>query len=91
MARAVSSGSETEIILIKYLKSNGLLERNMLFTEFKLEDAQQVWLEEGIENGRMEVRLEIATEMLADGVSLEKIARNVRWPLETLKEKLCIQ
>ena len=59
----------------------------MLFTEWKLEEAQQVWLEEGIEIGK----LETAQSMFADGDSLEKIVRITRIPLETLSEKLRVQ
>ena len=41
-------------ILVEYLKTNGSEVHNMLFTEFNLEDAKQVWFEEGIEKGRKE-------------------------------------
>ena len=82
-------------ILVEYLKSNGSEVRNMLFTEFNLEDAKQVWLEEGREEGReeggVEKGLKIARAMFEDGDSLEKIARNTEIPLESLKEKLLIQ
>ena len=74
-------------ILMEYLKKNGSEVRNMLFTEFKMEEAQQVWLEEG----REEKGFEIARAMFADGDSLEKIARNTGMPLDTLKEKLLVQ
>jgi predicted transposase/invertase (TIGR01784 family) len=79
----------------------------MLFTEFKMEEAQQVWFEEGreegIEMGREEAqqawfeeglekgKLETARAMFADGDSLEKIARNTGMSLESLKEKLHVQ
>ena len=67
----------------------------MLFTEFNLEDAKQVWLEEGREEGReeggVEKGLKIARAMFEDGDSLEKIARNTEIPLDSLKEKLLIQ
>ena len=63
----------------------------MLFTEFNLEDAKQVWLEEGIEIGVDKGKLETAYAMFMDGDSLEKIARNTKWPIETLKEKLRVQ
>jgi len=79
----------------------------MLFTEWKLEEAQQIWLEEGIEigidkgraegieigidKGREEERLEMALAMFAEGDSLEKIARVTKKPLELLKEKLRVQ
>jgi len=67
----------------------------MLFTEWKLEEAQQVWLEEGIERGidkgREEERLEMARAMFAEGDSLEKIARVTKEPVELLSEKLRVQ
>ena len=78
-------------ILAEYLEKNGSEVRNMLLTEWKLEEAQQVWFEEGREEGREEERLEIAREMFADGDNLEKIARNTKIPLDTLKEKLTVQ
>ena len=78
-------------ILVKYLKKNGSEVRNMLFTEFNLEEAKEVWFEEGREEGREDRGMEIALSMFADGDSLEKIARNTGVPLERLKEKLIIQ
>ena len=77
----------------------------MLFTEWKLEEAQQVWFEEGREEERLKNAdrlleiarleedrlLEIARAMFTDGDSLEKIARNTGIPLEMLKEKLLVQ
>jgi len=70
----------------------------MLFTEFNLEEAKEVWLEEAKEEWLEEFReeererfLEFARAMFADGDSLEKIARITGLPLETLKEKLLVQ
>ena len=59
----------------------------MLFTEFNLEDAKQVWFEEGCE----EKGLKIAQAMFAEGFNLETIFRITGIPLETLKETLIIQ
>jgi len=78
-------------ILVDYLKRNASEVRNMIFTEFKMDVAQEVWLEEGREEGREEKCLEIARTMFADGDSIEKIARTTGYPLETLKEKLFVQ
>ena len=78
-------------ILVEYLEKNGSEVRNMLFTEWKLEEAQQVWLEEGREEGREEERLEMARAMFAEGDSLEKIARVTKQTLGLLKEKLRVQ
>ena len=88
----------TNKILVEYLEKNGSEVRNMLFTEWKLEEAQQVWFAEGREEGREEERLqnaeqlwEMARAMFAEGDSLEKIARVTKKPLELLKEKLRVQ
>ena len=79
-------------ILVEYLKDKGSEVRNMLFTEFNLEEAKEVWFEEGREEGREEgieaKGLEIARAMFAEGDSPEKISRVTKLPLETLKEKL---
>ena len=77
-------------ILTEYLKNKGSEVHNMLFTEFNLEEAKEEWLEEFREEER-ERFLEFARAMLADGDSLEKIARITGLPLETLKEKLLVQ
>jgi len=71
----------------------------MLLTEWKLEEAQRVWFEEGRVEGRVEGEskgelkgiLKTARAMFADGDSLEKIARNTGLPLDTLKEELHVQ
>jgi len=70
-------------ILAEYLKSNSSEVRNMIFTEFNLEEAKEVWLEEE--------RLKMAREMFMEGISLEKIVRISSLPLDTLKEKLQLQ
>jgi hypothetical protein len=53
----------------------------MLFTEWKLEEAQQVWLEEG----RDERNVEIARNMLLDGEPIEKIMRYTRLTAEKIE------
>ena len=77
-------------ILVEYLKNKGSEVHNMLFTEFNLEEAKEVWLEEFREEER-ERLLGVARAMFTDGDSLEKIARNTGILLETLKEKLLVQ
>jgi hypothetical protein len=85
-------------ILVEYLKNNRSEVCNMLFTEFNLEDAKEVWfeegreegIEEGIEKGREKERFENARAMYAEGDSLEKINRVTKIPIETLKEKLSV-
>ena len=81
-------------ILVEYLEKNGSEVRNMLFTEWKLEEAKEVWAEEVREEERLqnaEQLLEMARAMFAEGDSLEKIARVTKKPLELLKEKLRVQ
>jgi len=82
-------------ILVEYLEKNSSEVRNMLLTEWKLEEAQQVWFEEGrVEGeskGELKGLLKTARAMFADGDSLEKIARNTGLPLDTLKEELRVQ
>ena len=68
----------------------------MLFTEFNLEEAKEVWREEAIEEGMAKGieqgisigKLEVALAMFADGFSLEKIAHITKLPMKTLKTKL---
>ena len=85
-------------ILVEYLKNKGSEVHNMLFTEFNLEEAKEVWAEEVREEERLktaerleEERLEIARAMFIDGDSLEKIVRNTGTSLDALKEKLLVQ
>jgi len=81
-------------ILVEYLKTKGSEVHNMLFTEFNIEEAKEVWAEEIREEEQLknaERLWAIARAMFADGDSLEKIARNTGMPLETLKEKLRVQ
>jgi len=86
-------------ILVGYLESKSSEVRNMIFTEFNLEDAKEIWFEEGMEKGiekgmekGMEKgKLEISRAMLAEGDSIEKIARITKIPLEILEANLFIQ
>jgi hypothetical protein len=78
-------------ILVEYLKQNSSEVRNMLFTEFNLEDAKEVWQEEAYEDGVEDGKLEDARAMFAYGDSIEKIASITKLPMETLKEKLVVQ
>ena len=59
----------------------------MLFTEFNIEDAKQVWREEAFEEGKPET----VRTMFAEGFNLETISRITEIALESLKEKLCVQ
>jgi hypothetical protein len=81
----------TNGILVEYLEKNGSEVHNMLLTEWKLEEAQKVWFEEGREEGIEEGRLKDARAIIAEGIKLEVISRVTEIPLKTLKKKLTIQ
>ena len=78
-------------ILVEYLISNGSEVRNMLFTEFNIEDAKQVWREEAFEEGIEKGKLEDARAMFLEGFDFETISRVTKLPMEFLKEKLRVQ
>jgi len=61
-------------ILVKYLTHYAAEVENMLFTQFNIEDAQEVWLEEGIEIGMKKERIEIARNLRARGMSVDDVA-----------------
>ena len=63
----------------------------MIFTEFNLEDAKEIWFEEGIEKGMEKGKLEDARAMFAEGDNLEKIARITKIPMEILEANLFIK
>jgi hypothetical protein len=58
-------------ILADFLRNHSSEVINMLTMEFKMEDAQQVWKEEGREEGKIEV----ASSMLADGFAIETVRK----------------
>jgi hypothetical protein len=72
-------------ILADFLQTHSSEVINMLTAEFKLEEALQVWKEEGIEIGREECREEIARNLLLNGVPLDVIAKSSGLPLEKIK------
>jgi predicted transposase/invertase (TIGR01784 family) len=85
---------------IKYCEKHGILRvflklhagevLSMLMTEFNLDDALDVRYEEGWEDGREEGRLneklEIARNLLAEGSSLEFVKKITELDLDTLKD-----
>jgi predicted transposase/invertase (TIGR01784 family) len=80
-------------ILKPFLERNGSEVINMLFGEWKLEDALVVEREEGIEEGlerglergRGEGRVEIAKNALGEGVSVEFIQKITGLSTETIQ------
>ena len=71
-----------EGILTEFIQRHGSEVRNMLYTEFNLEDAREVWEEEAREDGLRQGRAEGADRILTElvikkprgGKSLEAIA-----------------
>ena len=47
----------------------------MLLREFNIKEAQEVWREEGWQDGRLEEKYENARNMKAEGLDLHLIAR----------------
>jgi predicted transposase/invertase (TIGR01784 family) len=72
-------------ILKPFLEKNGSEVINMLFGEWKLEDALVVEREEGIEEGREEQETEIAKNALAKGVSVQFISEITGLSTETIQ------
>jgi hypothetical protein len=58
---------------------------NMLTTEFKLEDALQVWKEEGIEEGIEKGIEKMAKNLFSKGIPLDVIAQSAGLPIEKIQ------
>ena len=81
-------------ILVEFLEKNAREVRNMLFTEFNLETAKEVWLEEGREEGREEgieigeargverKAIDMAKKLLANGFTLEQASEYTELSIE---------
>ena len=78
-------------ILAEYLESHSSEVRNMIFTEFNIEEAKEVWFEEGMEKG-MEIGMNEMKKMvrglLANDVPPETIARSSNLPLDFVKSMM---
>ena len=61
-------------IMVNFIKKHGSEVRNMLFTEFNLEDAKRVWRkearEDGLEEGRAEGRAEGRQEAIKESIEV---------------------
>jgi hypothetical protein len=62
----------------------------MLMTEFDINVAKEVWMEEAREEGDARRALITARNLLMRGHSLEEAAEITDYPVETLKEQLGI-
>jgi len=58
----------------------------MLFVEFDIDVAKEVWFEEGIEKGIEKGKLEAAVGFLEMGDSVEKIAKALKVPVEQIQK-----
>jgi predicted transposase/invertase (TIGR01784 family) len=73
-------------ILKEFLEKNALEVMTVFLTaEWNLEDAKQVWYEEGMEKGREEGREETARNALAQGLSIEIVQKITGLDMETVK------
>jgi hypothetical protein len=76
-------------ILAEFLLANASEVVNMLTVEFKMEEAVQVWKEEGREEGREEGieegEFEAARKMLAHGMALPEVAKILELPIDRLQ------
>ncbi len=84
--------SVKEGILTEFIARHGSEVRNMLFEEFNLEEARQVWEEEARENGWEEGRMEGADYMLIQLISKKmkkgKLPETIAQELETDVERI---
>lgn len=61
-------------IMVDFIQEHGSEVRNILFTEFNLKDALEVWKEEGIEQGGDFKLIELTVKKIRRGKSPEVIA-----------------
>jgi predicted transposase/invertase (TIGR01784 family) len=73
-----------------YLKKQSSEVENMLMTEFNIDIAKEVWMEEAREDGEARGKLATARKMHRRGRPLNEIAEDTDLPLETLKTELGI-
>lgn len=71
--------------LKEFLSEHGSEVINMLFTEFDLDKAKEVWIEEAEERGKLESKRLIAIKSF-DMLDLETIAKITGLTIEELKE-----
>jgi hypothetical protein len=72
-------------ILADFLRTHSSEVINVLTAEFKLEDALQVWKEEGREEGKEEMARKMAKNLFLNGVPLDVIAQSAGLPLEKIQ------
>jgi predicted transposase/invertase (TIGR01784 family) len=72
-------------ILKSFLETQGSEVLNMLLTEWNIEEAKEVWWEEGRGEGREEGIMEIARNALAEGASIEFVQKITGLDLEVIE------
>jgi len=73
-------------ILKEFLEKNALEVMTVFLTaEWNLDDAKQVWYEEGMEKGLEKGREEIARNALAEGLSMEIVQKITGLDIDTIK------
>ncbi|MGL5436241.1 MAG: hypothetical protein ACRDBO_12715, partial [Lachnospiraceae bacterium] len=72
-------------IMRDFLVEHGTEAVNMLFTEFKMEDALEVRFEEGVEAGIEQAKKDLIEKKLAKGKSLEIIAEELEEEVEVIR------
>jgi hypothetical protein len=73
-------------ILKEFLETHGSEVCNMLFVEFDIDAAKEVWLEEGMEKGEKKKAVEMAKKAIKKGLSLEDIADLTELNTDIIKE-----
>ncbi len=81
MGACVSQG-----IMMEFFRRHGSEVRNMLFGEFNLEDAREVWEEEAREEGGDYVLVQLVSRKLRKGKGLEDIADELETEVEKIRE-----
>lgn len=81
---------EREGIMADFVREYGTEAVNMLFTQFNMDDAIEVWYEEGLEDGeargRMKTKIELVNRKLQKGKKPEVIAEELEEEIQTIKE-----
>jgi len=72
-------------ILKEYLEFYGSEVLSMLYTEFNIDEAKEVWQEEAVEKAREDFSMEIARKALAKGLTPEFIQEIIGLDLETIQ------
>jgi hypothetical protein len=77
-----------EGIMADYLKKQGSEVENMLMTEFNIDIAKEVWMEEAREETREVTKLETARAMIKYGDTFEKAALITGIPVGELRRRI---